>query len=44
MLKAIVMIEGNLVLDQRVFKTEAHAISFASKMQDRGYKVRIIDL
>ena len=44
MLQVIVMVGGTSIMEQRTFKSEARAIRFASKMQDRGYKVRVIDL
>lgn len=43
MVKVLVMV-GSVVIDQRSFKSEAHAIRFASIMQDRGYKIRLVDL
>lgn len=42
MLKVMVMV-GSSVIERRVYKLESSAIRFASQMQDRGYKVRIVE-
>jgi hypothetical protein len=41
-MKVLVMV-GFSVIEERIFKSESRAIRFASSMQDRGFKVRIID-